>query len=242
MMLSLRIIAHLLDYPQEMLWSQYNELISSTDQCTELNAKQQSELKQWIRSYCEQRLFDVQAQYCALFDRGRSLSLLLFEHVHGQSRERGQAMVDLMTQYQNKGLELDSKELPDYLPMYLEYLSILPLDDAVQGLEDIAPILALLAERLRQRESDYAALMSLLLSLSAVRLNVSSIVQKVTQEVRDDTVEALDQVWEEEQVTFMDNSSCCDSSTQQHQRRFAHTIQPQYLDISKLGEKHNGRS
>ncbi|QMV13932.1 Redox enzyme maturation protein NarJ [Vibrio spartinae] len=241
-MLSLRIIAHLLDYPQEMLWSQYNELISSTDQCTELNAKQQSELKQWIRSYCEQRLFDVQAQYCALFDRGRSLSLLLFEHVHGQSRERGQAMVDLMTQYQNKGLELDSKELPDYLPMYLEYLSILPLDDAVQGLEDIAPILALLAERLRQRESDYAALMSLLLSLSAVRLNVSSIVQKVTQEVRDDTVEALDQVWEEEQVTFMDNSSCCDSSTQQHQRRFAHTIQPQYLDISKLGEKHNGRS
>ncbi|SJN59229.1 Nitrate reductase molybdenum cofactor assembly chaperone NarJ [Vibrio ruber DSM 16370] len=232
-MLSLRMIAHLLDYPQEMLWSEYHELIASTDQCTELNLAQKSDLKQWISTYCEQRLFDVQAQYCALFDRGRSLSLLLFEHVHGQSRERGQAMVDLMGQYQQQGLELDAKELPDYLPMYLEYLSILSEDEAVQGLKDIAPILALLTERLRQRDSEYAELMSLLLSLSAAKLNTASIAEKVKQEERDDSVAALDQVWEEEQITFMDNTPC-DSQTRQHQQRFAQTIQPQYLDISQL--------
>lgn len=66
---------------------------------------------------------DAQAQYSELFDRGRATSLLLFEHVHGESRDRGQAMVDLLAQYEQHGLQLNSRELPDHLPLYLEYLA-----------------------------------------------------------------------------------------------------------------------
>jgi nitrate reductase delta subunit len=69
---------------------------------------------------------DRQAEWCEVFERGRATSLLLFEHVHAESRDRGQAMVDLMNQYQQAGLQIDCRELPDHLPLYLEYLSILP--------------------------------------------------------------------------------------------------------------------
>ncbi len=71
-------------------------------------------------------LLDRQAEWCEVFERGRATSLLLFEHVHAESRDRGQAMVDLMNQYQQAGLQIDCRELPDHLPLYLEYLSILP--------------------------------------------------------------------------------------------------------------------
>ncbi|WP_268594516.1 nitrate reductase molybdenum cofactor assembly chaperone, partial [Escherichia coli] len=96
------------------------------------------------------------------FDRGRATSLLLFEHVHGESRDRGQAMVDLMAQYRAAGLEIDSRELPDFLPLYLEYLASRSAAQAREGLQDIAPILALLGARLQQRESPYAVLFDLL--------------------------------------------------------------------------------
>lgn len=78
-------------------------------------------------------MLDVQAAYSELFDRGRATSLLLFEHVHGESRDRGQAMVDLMAQYEQHGLQLDSRELPDHLPLYLEYLAQLPKSEALGG-------------------------------------------------------------------------------------------------------------
>jgi nitrate reductase molybdenum cofactor assembly chaperone len=91
---------------------------------------------------CAQDPLDAQAAYSELFDRGRATSLLLFEHVHGESRDRGQAMVDLMAQYERHGLLLDSRELPDHLPLYLEYLAQLPEEEALGGLQDVAPILA----------------------------------------------------------------------------------------------------
>lgn len=80
----------------------------------------------FLRDLLARDLLDAQADYSQLFDRGRATSLLLFEHVHGESRDRGQAMVDLMAQYEQHGLQLDSRELPDHLPLYLEYLAQLP--------------------------------------------------------------------------------------------------------------------
>nr|VXZ84275.1 Redox enzyme maturation protein NarJ [Klebsiella pneumoniae] len=78
-------------------------------------------------------LLDRRAEWCEVFERGRATSLLLFEHVHAESRDRGQAMVDLMNQYQQAGLQIDCRELPDHLPLYLEYLSILPPAEAREG-------------------------------------------------------------------------------------------------------------
>lgn len=232
-MWSLKIISRLLDYPNEELWCHFHELMESVDECSELTLIQKKDLQGWIQAYRQQNLFDAQAAYCGLFDRGRSLSLLLFEHVHGQSRDRGQAMIDLLNEYQKVGLELNEQELPDHLPLYLEYLAILPQIDARQGLDDIAPILGLLAERLKQRGSHYSEVISLLVALAAIEINQAPIADKVRQETRDDTPQAFDQVWDEEQVTFMD-TSCCDAKTKAHQRRFTQSVQPQYLDINQV--------
>jgi nitrate reductase delta subunit len=177
---------------------------------------------------------DKQADYCDLFDRGRSLSLLLFEHVHGESRDRGQAMIDLINQYASAGMELISKQLPDYLPTYLEYLSRLESGEAVEGLKDIAPILALLQERLTQRESHYKVLLQTLVELSGEMIAQQVLADTVAKEAKDYTPQALDAVWEEEQIKFLGEEGCASAQQVQHQRRFADAVVPQYLDINAL--------
>lgn len=92
-MMSLKVISRLLDYPSEALWQHRDELIEALEQANELPFTQAVQLMMFVREYLDEDLLDMQAQYCELFDRGRATSLLLFEHVHGESRDRGQAMV-----------------------------------------------------------------------------------------------------------------------------------------------------
>lgn len=232
-MIALRIIAHLLDYPQQAFIDHQDEVLAALAQAEELDASQRDALARFIRQAAARPLLDRQAEYCELFDRGRAISLLLFEHVHGESRDRGQAMVDLLDQYRADGLELNAKELPDYLPLYLEYLAQGDRARVRQGLQDIAPILALLAARLAQRQSDHAPLFSLLLALSGSDADPQSLQAQVAREARDDTPAALDAVWEEEQVAFIAqmNPGGCEPAAQQHT---AAAVKPQYLDISAL--------
>lgn len=122
-MISLKVIARLLDYPEQALFDHQQALIEALEPASELDLHHSAQLILFIRRLCARPLLDAQADYCELFDRGRATSLLLFEHVHGESRDRGQAMVDLMAQYRAAGLEIDSRELPDFLPLYLEYLA-----------------------------------------------------------------------------------------------------------------------
>ncbi len=100
-------------------------------------------------------LYDLQEDYVQVFDRTRSLSLNLYEHVHGESRDRGQAMVDLKTMYEDAGFEIDAKELPDYLPLFLEFLSTRTEEEATELLAQTAHIAAALKERLKKRDSVY---------------------------------------------------------------------------------------
>lgn len=132
-------------------------------------------------------------------------------------------MVDLLAEYEKVGLQLDCRELPDYLPLYLEYLSVLPDDQAKEGLLNVAPILALLGGRLKQREAPWYALFDTLLQLAGSPLSSDSVTKQIRSEERDDTRRALDAVWEEEQVKFIeDNATACDSSPlNQYQRRFS---------------------
>ncbi|ELH9709499.1 nitrate reductase subunit beta [Escherichia coli] len=138
-----------------------------------------------------------------------------------------------------ESLQLDCRELPDYLPLYLEYLSVLPDDQAKEGLLNVAPILALLGGRLKQREAPWYALFDALLQLAGSSLSSDSVTKQVNSEERDDTRQALDAVWEEEQVKFIeDNATACDSSPlNQYQRRFSQDVAPQYVDISAGGGK-----
>ncbi|NIF00361.1 nitrate reductase molybdenum cofactor assembly chaperone [Pantoea sp. Acro-805] len=226
----LKLIGMLIEYPDDALWQHQDEIRSLAEQ-------QQPALLPFINQYLTTPPLDMQADWCALFERGRATSLLLFEHVHAESRDRGQAMVDLLAQYEQAGLQLNCRELPDYLPLYLEYLSLREASEARQGLLDIAPILALLGGRLKERESAFSELFDALLTIANSPLRSQSVAQQVATEARDDTREALDAVWEEEQVKFIDDKTCDNSAQQQHQRRFRDEAAPQYLDLSAGGSR-----
>lgn len=230
-MIELLVISRLLEYPDAALWQHQQELRDALAEGEALNLHQAAQLNDFIAVLCGRDLLDAQASYSELFDRGRATSLLLFEHVHGESRDRGQAMVNLMGQYEQAGMEIDSRELPDHLPLYLEYLSQRTAAEARGGLQDVAPILALLSARLKQRESDYAALFDVLLGLSESDVAVDSVSKQIAGEARDDTPQALDAVWEEEQVKFIADQGCGESEITSHQRRFAGAVAPQYLNI-----------
>lgn len=148
-------------------------------------------------------LYDVQSRYVDLFDRTRSLSLQLYEHVHGESRDRGQAMVELLKLYSSRGLELTAKELPDHLPVFLEFLSQQPADEAAALLGEAAHVLEALRERLKKRQSSYAHVFDALLALADAERNAEAL-RALMQEPDDDPddLEALDKAWAEEQVTF----------------------------------------
>lgn len=178
-MIELVIVSRLLEYPDAALWQHQQEMFEAIAASKNLPKEDAHALGIFLRDLTAMDPLDAQAQYSELFDRGRATSLLLFEHVHGESRDRGQAMVDLLAQYEQHGLQLNSRELPDHLPLYLEYLSQLPQSEAVEGLKDIAPILALLSARLQQRESRYAVLFDLLLKLANTAIDSDKVAEKL---------------------------------------------------------------
>jgi nitrate reductase delta subunit len=148
-------------------------------------------------------LYEAQSRYVDLFDRTRSLSLQLYEHVHGESRDRGQAMVELLKLYSARGLELTAKELPDHLPVFLEFLSLQPADEAASMLGEAAHVLEALRERLRKRQSVYAHVLDALVALADADGDAAAL-QALMREPDDDPndLDALDKAWAEEQVTF----------------------------------------
>ncbi len=142
-------------------------------------------------------LYAVQEEYVATFDRGRSHSLHLFEHIHGESRDRGQAMVNLSDAYEEKGFFIDQAELPDYIPLFLEFLSLCPVDEAVNLLGEPVDIIATIAARLQKRNSSYAVLFDALVALSKVKPSQEKIEEVLAQAPEDTSLDALDKEWEE---------------------------------------------
>ena len=143
-------------------------------------------------------LMRLEERYVALFDRSRALSLHLFEHVHGESRERGQAMVDLQAMYEGRGLVAAEHELPDYIPAFLEYLSVIDADEAKALLADAAHVLRALGERLAERGSRYAEVFAAALALAG-EAGLSRTVRKGSAP---EDREALDAQWMDPQVNF----------------------------------------
>lgn len=170
----LKVIGLLLEYPDELLWENRDDALA-------LVRADVPSLTPFVGELLTAPLLDRQAEWCEVFERGRATSLLLFEHVHAESRDRGQAMVDLMNQYQQAGLQIDCRELPDHLPLYLEYLSILPPAEAREGLQNIAPILALIGGRLKQRACPYYQLFDALLALAKSPLTSDSVTKQVAE-------------------------------------------------------------
>lgn len=148
-------------------------------------------------------LYDLQERYVGLFDRSRTLSLNLFEHVHGESRDRGGAMVSLIETYRAGGFEPATSELPDHLPVLLEFLSTRPFAEAQEILADAAHILDALDARLVRRESGYAAAFAALSQLAGAKADAEAVAGMLALPDDDPAdLAALDAVWEETEVTF----------------------------------------
>ena len=203
----LKIISLLLAYPTEELQAAVPALKGALASETSVGLRERGALERLADDIAGLDLYDAQERYVYLFDRTRSLSLHLFEHVHGESRDRGQAMVDLTALYDARGLEIEAKELPDYLPLFLEFLSMLPEDEARDLLGQTAHIVTAVRERLRKRKSVYVNAFGVLEALARGKPD-AALVNGLLAAADDDPddLESLDRIWEEEVVTFGGNA------------------------------------
>lgn len=196
-MKTFKILGLLLSYPRPEWVLHLDECEPVLRQEKFLPKRQLSAVLAFIEELMADDIYSLQEQYVATFDRGRSHCLHLFEHIHGESRDRGQAMVNLASAYEEKGLFIDQAELPDYIPLFLEFLSLCPVDEAVALLGEPIDIIATIAARLKERKSPYAALFDALVGLSKVRPDQARIMEVMAEDPEDTSLEALDKEWEE---------------------------------------------
>jgi nitrate reductase delta subunit len=162
----LRALSALLAYPRQGLLDALPEVSAVICGSTLLPATEKARLGELIVELSRGEPLELEERYVQLFDRGRATSLHLFEHLHGESRDRGSAMVELAQIYGAAGLELAPNELPDYLPALLEYLSCRTLEETRAMLGDCAHIVRRIGEALASRGSRYAAVPSAILALA----------------------------------------------------------------------------
>ena len=198
-----KALSALLCYPRAEHKEAAEEISAVIETEAILSGDAKKALKPLINDLCSMDLYDLQERYVLLFDRSRTLSLNLFEHVHGESRDRGSAMVDLLETYRSGGFDLVSTELPDHLPILLEFLSERPEEEAREILLDAGHIIAALAERLQRRDSCYAAVLAGIAEFAGIKKS-SEMVQELLSIADDDPedLEALDVIWDEAEVTF----------------------------------------
>lgn len=163
--LLLRTLSALLAYPDAELRAALPEIADAIRGDRMLTQKLRNDLVALVDEIAADDPLEAEGRYVDLFDRGRRTSLNLFEHVHGDGRQRGPAMLELKQRYLDAGLEPVADELPDHLPLLLEYLSCRDAGEVHDTIGEIAHILRKLGNTLLQRRSRYAVVMAALLAL-----------------------------------------------------------------------------
>jgi nitrate reductase delta subunit len=193
-----RALAALLSYPTEALQQATDEIAGVLLEEGIIPTSDRAAIAILLHELATTDIYELQERYFALFDRSRTLSLHLFEHIHGENRDRGQAMADLITLYNSHGLDMAAGELPDFLPLFLEFLSLLPNAEARAMLAEPAAILRALTERLTKRNTAYTAVMQALADLAdAPPIGMSAIPEEDPNDLL-----AMDAAWEEAAVRF----------------------------------------
>ena len=187
---SLRVLAALLAYPDAQLRTHLGEMRELLEGESAISPSRRAEIQALMDTLRRADPLETESAYVELFDRGRATSLHLFEHVHGDSRERGPAMIDLGQTYEKAGLLLAPDELPDFLPVVLEFVSTQPPREARAFLAEIVHILNALFGALRKRESAYASAVGALIELAG----------ETAQAIEPPADEALDDSWAEPPV------------------------------------------
>ncbi|MCW0208842.1 nitrate reductase molybdenum cofactor assembly chaperone [Achromobacter veterisilvae] len=159
-----RLLSALLCYPEAELLDALGEVEAALAAYPDAEEALQP-LMEYLATH---DLIPLQENYVATFDRNRSHSLHLFEHVHGESRDRGQAMVDLLDTYREHGFEPVVSELPDHVPLFLEFLGVIEPGKAQELLDEAIHVLAAIGSRLARSESPYACIFGVLRAQSRV--------------------------------------------------------------------------
>jgi nitrate reductase molybdenum cofactor assembly chaperone NarJ/NarW len=184
---SLRALAMLLGYPDAALRANLPQLMEAIDTEGAIPASRRLELKALVTELTRMDPMEVESRYVETFDRGRATSLHLFEHVHGDSRDRGPAMVDLAQTYEKAGLIMGPEELPDHLCVVLEFASTQPAQLASDFLGEMEHILTAIFSALLKRESPYATAVAAVLELAGQKVQAVPVVAD----------EAMDEAWVE---------------------------------------------
>jgi len=167
-MKTFKVISMLLMYPESDWLAALPEMHAALVGEAGLNGDAPTHLAPLFDLLHETRLIALQENYVATFDRNPSHSLHLFEHIHGESRDRGSAMIDLLNEYWKYDFDASSSELPDYVPLFLEFLSLLPAEEALELLGDAVHVLATIGRKLDANGSPYATAFQVLEALSPV--------------------------------------------------------------------------
>lgn len=227
-MRTFRILGMLLNYPTQELVENLTSLSSVLHDEGVLKAKTLKGVDALINMMSKADLMDLQEDYVGLFDRSRAHSLYLFEHIHGESRDRGMAMINLRGHYAEHGLTLNNQELPDYLPMFLEFLSILDFKEAQSLLNETVHIYGAVGGKLAKKGSLYASLFKALEALATVKAD-PKFVEAALNEKIDDSLEALDEDWvEPEAFNGLGEADC--GSCSENIRRMGENLEAEHAE------------
>ena len=200
-MKTFKVLSALLSYPEPELVEALPELARVLADDVLIPRASRAAVSTLIEDLASADLYDAQERYVGLFDRTRALSLHLFEHVHGESRDRGQALVDLGTMYRLHGLEVAAGELPDYLPLFLEFLAGLPERAARSMLAEASHVIGAIGQRLSEGASPYAGVFHALTALAKPdEAALAALLSRPAVDPND--LAALDRAWEEAAVQF----------------------------------------
>ncbi len=197
-MKTFKLLGLLLTYPEGTVYAASDEVLQILHEEAILPEKSIRKIEAFLNTQNAQDLMAVQEDYVETFDRGRAHCLHLFEHIHGESRDRGQAMVDLSETYATKGLHIDSGELPDYLPLFMEYLSRCDFNEASGLLGEAINVIAMIGAKLKKSKSPYAGVFDSIEVLSAVKADKVKVREAIEKAPKDpETLEELDEEWKE---------------------------------------------
>ncbi len=156
-----RMLSKLLDYPDEGLAGVLWELRLRARQGTEFETHERPAVETFVDYLESLPLTELQAAYVATFDMVPEHSLHLTHHLFGDDKNRGPALIDLTEFYKEYGLELAANELPDFLPLVLEFADQLDADEAHMFLSQWTKVLKQLAANQEEARSPYAPLVRL---------------------------------------------------------------------------------
>ncbi len=204
MLKTYRILSLLMTYPNEEIYDFLPQVNPSLKEENLLDTETIAGIDKFVGFFTRETLTFWQEFYVQLFDYSRSVSLYLFEHVHGDSKDRGQAMVDLIDLYKENGLQMDQSELPDFLPVFLEFLALQTSPKASEYLVEIIDIVGFIHKKLEEKDNPYQHLLSALIHLSAKQPAEARIQQMALNmpEI------SIDEAYEEQSVTFASDNPC----------------------------------